>query len=97
MAAIAILDHSIVDDGLVPVKDQAAGKRLVEELVEFAAGLGMKVHKWASNDPSILPPGTPQRDLVELNSHDLDAQYPEGKALSVSFGIPGQMKCHLLH
>ena len=83
MAAIAILDHSIVDDGLVPVKDQVAGKRLVSELVEFAAGLGMTVHKWASNDPSILPPGTPQRDLVELNSHDLDAQYPEGKALGI--------------
>ena len=43
----------------------------------------MKVHKWASNDPSILPPGTIQRDLVELNSMDLEAQYPEGKALGI--------------
>ena len=83
MASLAILDHCIVDDGLIPVKDREYGLKLVQELIDFAAGLGMKVHKWASNDPSILPPGTPQRDLVELNSMDLEAQYPEGKALGI--------------
>ena len=82
-AAIAILDHCIVDDGLIPIKDRDTGKQLVTEVVQFAAGLGMTVHKWASNDPSILPPGTTQRDLVELNSMDLEAQYPEGKALGI--------------
>ena len=83
LAALAILDHCIVDDGLIPIKDREYGLKLVTEMIDFAAGLGMKVHKWASNDPSILPPGTPQRDLVELNSMDLEAQYPEGKALGI--------------
>ena len=43
LASIAILDHSIVDDGLVPIKDQNTGKQTVQELIQFAAGLGMTV------------------------------------------------------
>ena len=65
-----------MDDELVPVKDPSVGTTLVSELVALTGSMGMDIHKWASNDPSILPEGTPQRDLVELNSPDTDALFP---------------------
>ena len=83
LASRAIIDKSIVDDTLTPALNPELGVKTVSEIIDIAASMGMKVHKWASNDPSILPKDTPQRELVELSSPDLEGQYPEGKALGI--------------
>ena len=82
-ASPAVLKHTMMDDLLAPTLNQEKAKILVTEFIDLAGTMGMKVHKWASNDPSVLPQGTKQRDLVEINSPDMDSQYPEGKALGI--------------
>ena len=82
-AAKVILDHTIVDNGLIGARDLDEGRRMVVSISEMMSEIGMTVHKWASNEPRVLPPGTSQRNLVELNSPYLEGLYPEGKALGI--------------
>ena len=96
-ASPAMIHKTLMDDGLCPEKTSEEARQLVQEITGLLGEIGMTAHKWASNDPSVLPPGTPQRDSIDLRNPDmnewaptdmgalLDQTHPESKALGITW------------
>ena len=95
-ASPAMIKKTMMDDGLCPERDSEQAKVLVTEITKLLAEIGMVPHKWASNDPTVLPPGTPQRDSIDLKNPEASEwaptdmgttpdAYPESKALGITW------------
>ena len=86
LAALTLLDSTLVDDFLDSVRDAWEASELVKGLKEILKYCHMTIHKWVCSDPAAVP--ELHGELVpEMEIHDpeIDSDFPKGKALGIFY------------